>query len=183
MKSALRLPFTFDPSSLKTDLKEIDSAEWAPHFNEQYYEGVWSGVALRSVNGLATQLYADPTQKKFYADTPALGRCLHIKEALKVFQCPLETVRLLRLGPGSRIREHRDFDLGERWGVVRIHIPVQTHPDVKFFLDGERVEMCEGESWCLDLSLTHQVENNGPTDRIHLVVDCVVNEWVRTLIT
>jgi len=183
MPSALRLPFTFAAISLKADVEKIGSVEWAPHFNPQYYEGVWSGVALRSVNGLTTQLYADPLKNKLYADTPILDRCGYIKEVLSVFKCSLETVRLLKLAPSSRIREHRDFDLGTKWGVVRVHIPVLTHPEVEFILNGEEVVMNEGESWYLDLSLPHRVENKGPTDRIHLVIDCVVNEWIRSLIT
>ena len=183
MTSALRLPFTFDAISLKADLEKIGSVDWTPHFNPQYYEGVWSGAALRSVNGLTTQLYADPTKNKLYADTPILDRCRYIKEVLGVFRCSLETVRLLKLEPGSRIREHSDFDLGEKWGVVRVHIPVLTHPDIEFILNGKRVVMNERESWYLDLSLPHRVENNGATDRIHLVIDCIVDEWIRSLIT
>ena len=144
--------------------------------------GGWSGAALRSVNGLTIQLYADPMKNKLYADTPILNRCCYIKEVLRVFECSLETVRLLKLEPGSRIREHRDFDLGVRWGVVRVHIPVLTHPDVEFILNGEHLVMNEGESWYLDLSLPHRVENNSATARIHLVIDCVVNEWIRSLI-
>jgi quercetin dioxygenase-like cupin family protein len=183
MTSALRLPFTFDAAHLKADLEKIGSVEWTPHFNPQYYEGAWSGAALRSVNGLTTQLFADPSKKKLYADTPILERCRYIREVLRAFKCSLETVRLLKLEPGSRIHEHRDFDLGERWGVVRVHIPVLTHPEIEFILDGERVVMNEGESWYLDLSLPHRVENNGATARIHLVIDCVANEWIRSLIT
>jgi hypothetical protein len=182
MTSAVRLPFTFDAVSLKADLERVAPVEWSPHFNPQYYEGGWSGAALRSVGGVATQLYADPTKNKLYADTPILDRCGYIKEALRVFECSLETVRLLKLEPGARIHEHRDFDLGERWGVVRVHIPVLTNPDVEFILNGEQLVMNEGECWYLDLSLPHRVENNGSTDRVHLVIDCVVNEWMRSLI-
>ena len=42
--------------------------------------------------------------------------------------------------------------------------------------------MKEGECWYLDLSLPHWVENHGKTDRIHLVIDCLVNDWLRELI-
>jgi hypothetical protein len=42
--------------------------------------------------------------------------------------------------------------------------------------------MNEGEGWYLNLSLPHRVENNGTTDRVHLVIDYVVNEWMRSLI-
>ena len=182
MATALKLPFIFDPIALKADLKKIGPHEWVNHFNQQYYEGIWSGVALRSVNGTASQLYPDPAKSNSYADTPVLGRCDYFKEVLGTFKCPLESVRLLKLGAGSRIREHRDFDLGPRYGVVRVHIPVQTTSDIEFLLDGERVVMNEGESWYLDLSLPHQVDNPGAIDRIHLVLDCAVNEWMRALI-
>ena len=182
MSGARRLPFTFDAAALKSDLERIGPREWVPHFNQQYYEGAWSGVALRSTGGHAAQLYADPSKSKSYADTPALARCLYIKEALGAFECALETVRLLKLAPGSLIREHTDFDLGERFGVVRVHVPVLTNPAVEFSLGGESVLMREGESWYLDLSLPHSVANRGTTDRVHLVVDCVVNDWVRSII-
>jgi hypothetical protein len=59
---------------------------------------------------------------------------------------PLETVRLLKLAPGSRIREHSDFDLGERFGVVRVHVPILSNPEIEFSLGGESVLMLEGES-------------------------------------
>jgi len=182
MSSARRLPFNFDPAALKSDLVKIATDEWIPHFNPQYYEGEWSGVALRSTNGLSAQLFADPSRSKSYTDTPALAKCRHISEALRVFECPLETVRLLKLAPGSRIREHSDFDLGERFGVVRVHVPILSNPEIEFSLGGESVLMLEGESWYLDLSLPHSVSNRGTTDRIHLVVDCVVNDWVRSVI-
>ena len=182
MSGARRLPFTFDAAALKSDLERIGPREWVPHFNPQYYEGVWSGVALRSTGGHTGQLYADPSKSKSYADTPALAKCRHIREALGAFECPLETVRLLKLAPGSRIREHSDFNLGERFGVVRVHVPVLTNPAVEFSLGGESVLMREGESWYLDLSLPHRVDNRGTTDRVHLVVDCVVNDWVRSII-
>lgn len=52
--NALKLPFTFDPSALLAALEKIGADEWIPHFNPQYYEGLWSGVALRSMNGQST---------------------------------------------------------------------------------------------------------------------------------
>ena len=65
---------------------------------------------------------------------------------------------------------------------MRIHIPVVTNPDVEFFLDGRRIIMGEGECWYLDLNLPHRVQNRGSTDRVHLVIDCQLNDWLRELI-
>ena len=102
-------------------------------------------------------------------------------EMLAAFHCPLTSVRLLRLAARSNIREHKDYNLGFEDGEMRIHVPVLTNLDVAFFLAGERVIMQEGEAWYLDLNLAHRVENQSDTDRIHLVIDCFVNDWVREL--
>jgi len=65
---------------------------------------------------------------------------------------------------------------------LRMHIPVCTNADVDFFLDGHPIEMNEGECWYLDLSLPHWVKNRGATDRIHLVIDCELNDWLGDLV-
>jgi len=182
MNSSFKLPFDFDPQDLKSDLQQIAPEEWTRHFNAEYYEGEWTGVALRSAGGLVKQIYPDPRAKASFADTPLLDRCPNIRALLALFQCPFRAVRLLKLGAGARIREHRDFDLGYKERQVRLHVPIVTGPDVVFFLDAHRVEMNEGECWYLDLNLAHWVENRGSTDRIHLVIDCELNEWLRQLL-
>jgi aspartyl/asparaginyl beta-hydroxylase (cupin superfamily) len=101
---------------------------------------------------------------------------------LATFQCELEAVRLLKLRAGSSIREHKDYNLGYEDGEVRFHIPVLTNPDVEFYLNQQRVVMNEGECWYLNFNLPHRVVNNSVTDRVHLVIDCVVNDWVRALL-
>jgi hypothetical protein len=52
---------------------------------------------------------------------------------------------------------------------------------VEFVLNQVRVIMNEGECWYLNLNEPHHVTNRGAADRIHLVVDCVVNDWLRDL--
>src|SRR5712691_7714315 len=182
MISNFKLPFSFDPELLQSDLEGLAVDDWVAHFNTDYFEGEWTGVALRSSNGLASQLYPDPRANGSVANTPILDRCPNIRAVLESLQCPLRSVRFLRLAAGSVIREHRDYDLGYENGQVRVHIPVTTNADVDFFLDAHRIEMKEGECWYLDLSLPHWVENRGSTDRIHLVIDCEVNEWLRQLL-
>jgi hypothetical protein len=181
MLKSLRLPLSFDPDRLKADLALIQPAEWVPHFNTSYYEGDWSGVAWRAVGGRAGQLYPDPTATADFADTPILARCSYFQEVLAVFQCPLTSARLLRLAARSSIREHKDYRLGYEDGELRVHVPVVTNLDVAFFLAGDRVMMQEGEAWYLNLNLLHRVDNHSDIDRIHLVIDCVVNDWMREL--
>jgi hypothetical protein len=181
--SNFKLPFNFDPELLQSDLKGIAADDWVAHFNTNYFEGEWTGLALRSSNGLASQLYPDPRANGSVANTAFLDRCPNIQAVLAQFQCNLQCVRFLRLAAGSTIREHRDYDLGYDEGRIRLHIPIITNPQVEFFLDAHRVDMNEGECWYLDLSLPHWVANRGPTDRVHLVIDCELNEWLRTLLS
>jgi hypothetical protein len=182
MISNCKLPFAFDPKLLQSDLEQLAPDDWTAHFNVDYYEGDWAGVALRSVGGVASQLYSDPRAEGSLVDTPILDRCPNVRAGLALFKCPLRSVRFLRLAAGSTIREHRDFDLGYEEGLVRLHVPIISNADVVFFLDAHRIEMNEGECWYLDLSLPHWVENRSAVDRIHLVIDCEVNEWLRELL-
>jgi|SRR5882672_2563673 len=182
MISNCKLPFAFDPTLLRSDLEQFAPEDWTAHFNADYYEGDWSGVALRSVSGVASQLYPDPLAEGSFVDTPILDRCPNIRAVLALFKCPLRSVRFLRLAAGSTIREHRDYDLGYEDGQIRLHVPIISNADVVFFLDAQRIEMNEGECWYLDLNLPHWVENRSGVDRIHLVIDCEVNEWLRELL-
>ena len=183
MIDIIKLPFEFDPAKLKEDLSKIREDEWTPHFNTSTYEGDWSGVALKAPVGAV-----HPIQKLNpnpgiidYADTDILERCEYFKSVLANFLCPLKSVRLLKLKPGSVIKEHTDFFLAFEEGEARIHIPVQTNPELYFYLKGERVIMNEGETWYLNFNLKHSIENHGNTDRVHLVMDCEVNNWLKEL--
>jgi mannose-6-phosphate isomerase-like protein (cupin superfamily) len=62
--------------------------------------------------------------------------------------------------------------------MVRLHIPVVTNDAVDFRLNGERVVLEAGSCWYLRLSDPHSVANRGTEDRVHLVVDAEVNDWV-----
>jgi hypothetical protein len=178
---AARLAMNFDPADLQADLETLGTGEWTAHFNTGFFNGDWSGAALRAAAGSANAMHADTHQGEF-SDTALLQQCGHLRAVVESFKCPLRSVRLLRLTAGSNIREHRDYDLGYDAGEVRIHVPVITHPGVEFYLDGRRIIMNEGECWYLDLNLPHRVRNRGETDRVHLVIDCQLNDWLRGMI-
>lgn len=180
MISTLKLPFEFNPRKLKKDLGKFAEAEWTPHFNTQYYEGDWSGIALRATrNAILGGLYPDPVSADDYENTLNLTRCDYLPEVLKTFKCDLESARLLRLGAAAKIREHRDYKMSYEDGIARVHVPVLTNPQVEFFLDKKPIKMNEGEVWYLNLNLPHSVINHGAEVRVHLVLDCVVNDWFR----
>jgi hypothetical protein len=185
MVDRVKLPLSFNVQLLQEDLGRLHAGDWIKHFVKQNYEGEWSVIPLR---GPATathpvmMIYSDPACTEF-ADTPFLESSTYFREVLRSFRCPLQAARLMKLSPGSRIKEHTDLDLAVEEGTARLHVPIRTNDEVDFRLNGTRVMLQEGECWYLRLSDPHSVENCGRTDRVHIVVDVAVNEWLSALLT
>ncbi len=176
----LQLPLAFDPALLRRDLEILSAETWTAHFVKQNYEGDWSVIPLRCAAGEThpvRMIYSDPTATDF-VNTPLLEPCGYFQAVIAAFACEVRSVRLMRLTPGSIIKEHTDLDLGVESGTARIHIPVTTNPGVEFLLNRQRVEMKAGEAWYLRLGDPHAVANRGTTDRVHLVLDLIANDWL-----
>ncbi|KQY30289.1 aspartyl beta-hydroxylase [Caulobacter sp. Root487D2Y] len=176
----LQLPPSFDPALLRRDLDALSATPWTAHYVQQNYEGDWSVIPLRCAAGEThpiRMIYADPTATTF-VDTPMLAACPYFRAVIAAFACEVRGVRLMRLTPGSIIKTHTDLDLDIESGAARVHVPVVTNPDVEFLLNGSRVEMKAGQAWYLRLSDPHAVANRGPDDRVHLVLDLQVNDWL-----
>ncbi|WP_213941875.1 aspartyl/asparaginyl beta-hydroxylase domain-containing protein [Pseudomonas sp. dw_612] len=174
-----RLPVTVDLPLLLQALAAIGEDAWHGHFNTAYFTGDWSGVALISATDALTEL------------SPGLGepllrapwrRDVRWQQGLRDLPLDIVSARLLRLGPGGQIHEHRDYDLGEPDADLRLHIPLLSPPHVDFMLDGQRMPMAAGECWFLDLSRPHRVDNRDSSARVHLVLDCRPGPWLEQAI-
>jgi Aspartyl/Asparaginyl beta-hydroxylase len=181
----LRLPFDFDPALLARDLESAVTAGWRRHFIRQNYAGEWDIIALRAPMGArhpVQQIYANPFVED-YVDTEVLARCPYFGDILRRFSCPLRSARLMRLGPGSVIKEHTDELVGIEDGTVRLHIPIVTNDAVDFRLNGARLTMKPGETWYVAVAGPHSVANRGATERVHLVIDAVLDAWLTDVMT
>ena len=176
----LQLPLSFDPVLLARDLDALSATPWTAHYVQQNYEGDWSVIPLRCAAGEThpiRMIYSDPTATVF-VDTPFLAVCPYFQAVIAAFACEVRGVRLMRLGAGSVIKTHADLDLAVEAGAARVHVPVVTNPDVEFLLNDSRVRMKAGEAWYLRLSDPHAVANRGTSDRVHLVLDLVADDWL-----
>lgn len=174
-----RLPLSIDLAALQ---QEVDAlAGWQSHFNTRHYTGNWSALSLRAPGGQAGQIIPDARNQQAYADTGLLSDCPYLRGWLSALDCELLSVRLLNLAAGAHIKEHRDHELCFEQGEARLHIPVHTNLKVFFYINNEQILMEGGSCWYVNANLSHRVSNEGPTDRIHLVIDCVVNDWLRDL--
>ncbi|MBS1904288.1 MAG: aspartyl/asparaginyl beta-hydroxylase domain-containing protein [Bacteroidetes bacterium] len=177
-----RIDLPVEIQALQADYARIRAERWQAHFNTNDYVGDWSGLALRAPHGKTDTLYPDPTATNdSYRDTALLEHCPGIRAMLSSLRCDIRSVRLLRLAPGAVIKEHRDHALSFEENEVRLHIPIVTNSEVQFVSNGASLAMNEGECWYINASLRHSAENRGTTERVHLVIDCVVNDWLRAL--
>jgi quercetin dioxygenase-like cupin family protein len=172
-----RLSLPFDVNAAQTELLST-GREWQAHLNRYHYTGAWEVLPLRSPGGKHDNPVPDLMGEGGYADTLYMDQFPSVKKLTKSFECPVMSVRFLNLKAGAVIKKHTDPQLAFEKGEARLHFPVFTNPDVEFYSEEERIYLNEGECWYLNANLPHRVSNNSPNDRIHLVIDCKVNEWL-----
>ena len=68
------------------------------------------------------------------------------------------------------------------YGEARLHVPLCGADAMQFQVAGKPVPMRTGEVWYINADMQHEVINHGDQDRINLVIDCEVNNWLRSLI-
>lgn len=180
MKHAHCFSFQFDYKPILKEFQSL-SVDCQKHFNTGYYYGEWSGLALRKPVDSRHELSAGDQQSDVYQDTEYSDLMSSTQSILDYFQCEKTAVRILKLTPGSQIKEHSDHSLSFFDGLVRLHIPLQTNSDIEFVVAGEKLCMKEGECWFANFNELHSVYNGGQTDRIHLVIDMKVNDWLTSL--
>lgn len=180
MKCSCKLPVFFDHVRLKQEFSII-RLEWTKHFNVTYYSGEWSGIPLRSPKIKSHVLSAGDSSSNEFVNEQILEQIPYTKGLLDSLLTEKLSVRYLRLTPGSKIKPHQDYDMVFWDGYVRLHVPIITNDGVEFSVAGECLDMKPGELWFADFSRTHYVINRGETDRVHLVIDCRVNNWLVAL--
>jgi hypothetical protein len=167
--------------AVRAEVVALPDDAWTPHFNTRTYEGDWSAAPLRSLGGDPHHIYPDPTRTDFKA-TPYLVGAPATASVLDDLDGILLSARFLRLGVGSRILEHRDHALGLDDGEVRLHLPVVADEGAELHVAGRPVPMRTGEWWYCDLNQPHRAHNASDRPRVHLVVDCIVDDALRVRI-
>ncbi len=173
---ALRLRAGYDVEKLVRDLHTLRDVPSAPQPGP-YHKGEWTGIALHSMGGRQS-VFPSAAGTERYQATEALTRTPYFRQVLDELQCPKEVVRILFLPPGGQIRDHFDFHTSFQFGLLRLHIPIITHPEVVFVIGGQRVRWNPGELWFGDFSKVHSVRNDSDIVRVHMVIDVQINDYV-----
>jgi hypothetical protein len=163
-RGAVRLNALYiNPEPLQVDLRHLEQAvEWSVLKDGQH----WAQIVLLRNEFRHPVLSACPALERAIANLPSrvLDACLKL------------------LGPGGFVHEHRDITGAVPMGVVRLHVPIVTHPDAEFYVNGKRLFLAPGEAWMLDTSYRHRVANRSVVRRIHLVVDLELDRSLRALL-
>ncbi len=161
-KPFFRLPVQLDAARLHAEISALPDSAWQPHPN--HIPGN-ECVRLISVDGGENDLVHGRM-----APTPHLEGMPYLRQALASFGVVWSRSRLMRLAPHSTVPEHADIN--HHWfSRVRVHIPIQTNPAVRFYCAEDAVHMAAGEAWVFDNWRLHRVENRSDLPRVHLVAD------------
>jgi hypothetical protein len=145
----------------------------------RFHDGGWSAIGLISHEGNPHELMGLAGK---YVKTPALTPAPYLESIIDSFQCEKGRVRLMALQPGKNIYWHYDETETIDTNVnARLHIPIITNPGVQFQICHEDQIWRAGELWYGDFSFPHRLRNGGQAERIHLVLDLKVSDYVTSL--
>ncbi|MCA9537669.1 MAG: aspartyl/asparaginyl beta-hydroxylase domain-containing protein [Myxococcales bacterium] len=160
------MPLTCDAARLAAEVETIKPHEWRAH--PTGFAGN-SAALLVTVGGGQNDDFAHAGQ---LAPTPLLHRLPYVRQIMAALDCPISRSRFMRLAPGQRVPMHDD--VGWHWfDRIRVHVPVITHPGVRFHCGDRSVHMAAGEVWIFDNFARHGVDNDSDITRVHLVIDVV----------
>lgn len=209
MKTFTRIPDLKPPIiHMQRELGHVEN--WYDDF-PFYSDGSWSAVSLRGYKPDDPQWGVKPSEmpKSWLLEHPeavdlVLGwttmatRTPVIRswvESISGWE-NLERVRLFKMTArpslNGNLRRHSDIQdksAGTNIGqLARFHVPLLTHPDVKMTCwksCGTQVQshMSVGDVFYLDVRKPHAVANKSPVDRVHLVVDVVINQNTQQMIS
>jgi mannose-6-phosphate isomerase-like protein (cupin superfamily) len=177
----------FNSIKLMKELHSLDAHYWLEHVNKRVYQGGWDVLPLRCQK---QNLHQHPIIQSFaieegqgWVNLGYVQTCSEITRVLNYFQCEVKAARLMRLKPDAYIQPHRDKGLAMEYGQARFHIPISGAEQIDFLINNISVPMAVGELWYVNADMEHSVRNNGTEDRVNLVIDCQVNDWLINEIT
>lgn len=144
-----------------------------------YQSGGWYVAQLLNSSGSVDHTTIDAGAP---VPTPLLDQFPTIRRLLAETELDIRIARLARIAPGAWMHEHND-EVGIGENRRRLHIPLVTNSKAVLCFDGAHVHLERGYVWKLDHErVPHAAANYGDADRTHLILDCRMNDPLRTLL-
>lgn len=171
-----------DDSLLDAIQREVTAPdiEWHEPYSEYASPGLQVAVLMSPDGDENNFSWKDCKAPK---QTALLNRLPVLKQLLEGFGFDIMASRLLKLQPGCYLHEHRDYVYLEQVPRFRLHVPIVTNPNAHIVMPGSAIHLTRGNLWKLNPhSAIHSACNFGSEPRIHLMLDCYVNEALQKLI-
>lgn len=168
---AFKLQLTPPSKELIDEIKNfIIDKKFIKHFGN-YHDGGWESIGLITSGGNPNE-DREIKGKKFEKTTFLKNDLKKLNSFLELIPFKKKRVRIMNLKKNKKIFTHFDrtetFDLGS----MRVHIPIITNSKAIIKIINQEYHWEEGGVYYADFSFPHSVENNGDSDRYHLVIDC-----------
>lgn len=174
------IPYILDISKLisvpidsQKILEEVNIAEMNHPFTRKTPS--WHSIPLRSANGEMGEVGSrsvgihNSSDVSVFQDTEIMKHTPYIKELLDNLGANYLKVRIMRVLPYKSIGEHVDSFQAD--DIIRVHIPVVTHPLVEFWVEKEKHHIPINKLTYINVRRRHKVINNSKFMRIHIVID------------
>ncbi len=192
-----KLPFQFDINQLIQQYKHIEqqfpmvirpdlkgNGGWSILSSNGSYKDGWymgascfesndktSGLKKIQLNSKKINSLQGKPSKKYSVPTEiCTGYIEEVMALLKKNGLDPTRARIAKIAAGYSTLWHRDGRPTDY--AVRLHIPILTHTDVIFHTEsGSRHLPADGSAYLIHVNQMHNLENNSPIDRIHLIMD------------
>ena len=162
---------------MQREVLNIDEA-WSRVYNEYHSGGWWTLSLLNNTSNPSDATIEDcvPVETSLLAKMPVT------KAFLKGLGLKYMWVRLAKLEPNSFMWEHCDYQELKDVGRFRLHVPVITNPQSMMIINFSKIHLNEGYVWKLNPIHRHAAGNFGREARVHLLIDCYVDDALEHLL-
>ena len=173
--------FRLEDAQLRAVQREVASldVQWTNVYSE-YHTGGWQTLSLLNRTSKPTDTIFEDCEP---VETSLLERMPETCALLRGLGFRYLFGRLAKLEVNAFIYEHRDYQNLRNDRLLRLHIPVITNPFSSIVVDRTRIHLALGYIWKLNPIHRHAAANFGKEPRIHIILDCYVDEALEVLLS
>jgi hypothetical protein len=153
-------------------------AQWTNVYSD-YHTGGWQTLSLLNSTSSPTDTLIEDCEP---VETSLLENMPHTSALLKGLGFRYMWARLAKLQVNAFMHEHRDYQELKNVRRLRLHIPIITNPFSSIVIDRTRIHLALGYIWKLNPIYRHAAGNFGKEDRIHIILDCYVDDALDALV-
>jgi hypothetical protein len=173
--------FRLEDGQLRAVQQEVAriNTQWTNVYSD-YHTGGWQTLSLLNRTSKPTDTIIEDCEP---VETSLLERMPETRSLLRGLGFRYMWARLARLEVSAFMHEHRDYQELRNVRRLRLHIPVITNPFSSIVIDRTRIHLALGYIWKLNPIHRHAAANFGKEPRIHIILDCYVDEALEALVS